>query len=88
MQHNKILEEPQQLFLYLIEQGENTNYDTYDSAVVVAASLEEAQQTYPSSFGWGGGAWANSPNKVKVTYLGIAKEELTKGVVCAFFNAG
>ncbi len=34
--------------LYFISQNQNTGYDTYDSAVVVAKNEEEAKLIYPS----------------------------------------
>jgi hypothetical protein len=36
--------------IYLISQEVNTNYDTYDSAVVIAENEEEAKRICPSSF--------------------------------------
>ncbi len=35
--------------LYLIKQYENNNYDTFDSAVVVAKSEDQARLIHPSS---------------------------------------
>jgi hypothetical protein len=35
------------MFLWLISQNENGNYDAFDSAVVVAASEEEARLIHP-----------------------------------------
>jgi hypothetical protein len=50
------------LNLYLISQSVNNNYDTYDSAVVAAASEEEARLIYPTNWGennvlWNGSKW-------------------------------
>lgn len=79
--------------LYLIEQDVNNNWDTYDSAVVVANSEDEARFIHPNDYEWDGkmetySNWCNAEN-VKVTYLGKAKEGLKKGeVICASFNAG
>lgn len=36
--------------LWLISQDVNTEYDTYDSAVVVAADEESARRVHPSQF--------------------------------------
>jgi hypothetical protein len=84
------------LGLYLISQNKNIGYDTYDSAVVIAESEEEAQRLSPSSgkemseedwrSTWS--AWCNSPEQVKVELLGKAKKGSEKGLVCASFNAG
>ena len=63
------------LYLYLISQKENNGYDTYDSAVVVAESEEEARNTLPSDWiGWGGSysAWASSADKVSALLVGTA----------------
>lgn len=82
--------------LWLISQSENNNYDTFDSAVVAAASAEDAQQIHPEE-SWGYnvsayyhekknyGCWA-PPDYVKVKYIGESKDEET-GVICASFNA-
>lgn len=72
--------------LYLLTQDVNNDYDTYDSAVVVAANEEEARNIHPS-WGWGSGCWAKSPDQVKVEFIGTTK--LKSGtVVCSSFNAG
>ena len=36
--------------LYLISQDVNNDYDTYDSAVVVAKSEQDAREIHPSEF--------------------------------------
>jgi hypothetical protein len=84
--------------IYLISQGVNDDYDTYDSAVVCADNEEEARGMNPS----GGqevtdnkdidgtpyfSAWCFLKD-VKAEYLGEAKEGSEKGVICASFNAG
>ena len=73
--------------LFLIEQSENTGYDTYDSAVVVAESDEVARDIDPSRDGelikwdrdyslcWD---WCEHPENVKVTYLGEAVSKKTQ----------
>ena len=44
--------------LWLITQDVNNDYDTYDSAVVVAATEEEARRISPDGFRvWNDGAW-------------------------------
>ena len=79
--------------LYLISQGANQDYDTYDSAVVVAESEEAARHTFPRKWGREGnwweqdyGEWAH-PEDVNVILLGTAEKDIP-GVVCASFNAG
>jgi hypothetical protein len=77
--------------LWLISQDYNTDYDTYDSAVVVAETEEEARMIHPSGrealpkYKWD---WAPL-DAVTCKYLGVADEDLAPGsVVCASFNAG
>jgi hypothetical protein len=77
--------------LYLISQNDERGYDTYDSAVVAAASEEIARKTHPGGgdeFNSWDSSWTNDPNKVKVEYLGEAKAGTKEGVICASFNAG
>ena len=82
--------------LFKISQTVNQNYDTYDSAVVVAESAEDAQKIHPAEIEepavwwlnveryWD---WAYTLDQVKVEYIG--ETHLTAGtVVCASFNAG
>ena len=84
--------------LYLISQSENHNYDTYDSAVVVAKTPSQAKQIHPSEDKYNGdiktwerpyGTWATSPKNVTAKYIGKAKRGLKSGIVlCSSFNAG
>lgn len=79
--------------LWLISQTENTGYDTYDSAVVAAATAEEASKMYPSGdnnmFGDPWSAWCDKPEDVTVEYLGEAGPSIKEPVVIlASFNAG
>jgi hypothetical protein len=45
------------LKLWLISQEVNCEYDTYDSAVVIAADEEAARAIHPSGYVWREGAW-------------------------------
>lgn len=91
----------QQLNLYLISQSENNDYDTYDSAVVVAESEEQARRIYPGndpmwdegmssddSWMWSH-CWA-TPDNVRVLFLGPCQvpEAKVGTVICASFRAG
>jgi len=79
------------MYIYLIEQTEETGWDTYDSAVVVAMSAEDARLTQPNEgdeFGGVFSAWCSSPDKVTATLIGSAAPDMTLGVVLASFNAG
>lgn len=84
--------------LYLISQSERNNYDTYDSAVVVAETPNQAKQIHPNGDKYSEdiktwekpyGSWATSPKNVTAQYIGKAKRGLKNGtVICASFNAG
>lgn len=80
--------------LFLIEQDQNNDYDTYDSAVVAAPDEETAKQMDPANGNpmteWDKryNSWCNGPEHVTVRYLGEADGDVEQGVVCASFNAG
>ena len=77
--------------LWLISQTETQGYDVYDSAVVAAESAEEASHLHPGEYTtWDDNypSWATKPENVKVELIGDAAPDVTKGVVCASFNAG
>lgn len=79
--------------LWLISQEEDDGYDTYDSAVVAAATAEEASKMHPSGdnsrFGKKWSAWCMKPESVTVKYLGEADASIKKPtVILASFNAG
>jgi len=78
--------------IYLISQDYNNGRDTYDSAVVVAKSGEDAKTIHP-----GGGSVSNddlkygtwaSENRIEVKEIGVIFEGQERGVICASFNAG
>ena len=88
--------------LYLITQpDENVTYDTYDSAVVAAASEDEARNTHPDGSGatfppgqyiprrpwWSLSEWTE-PENVSVQLIGTAASGMAAGVLCSSFNAG
>ena len=72
--------------LYKIWQIKNTDYDTYDSAIVCAETEEEAKNTEVGSVG-DYGTWVK-PEDVHVEEIGIAKDNVKKGIILASFNAG
>jgi hypothetical protein len=75
--------------LYLISQDVIIDYDTYDSAVVVARNRQEAQKMSPSGDGFSGGYGWCSWEDVKVKLIGVACKKYKKPcVICASFNAG
>lgn len=81
--------------IFLVEQCEVSGYDNYDEFVIICDDEEEAKHTSP--YGniitektgdydtWVG---IDKIDKVKVTYLGEAKEGSIKGIVCSSFHAG
>ena len=84
--------------LFLLKQDDNTGYDTHDSMVVAAKSIEAAVLIHPDQncLRIGGvtpwtdsyNTWASSPDKVTTTYLGTAKPGTKEGVILSSFNAG
>ena len=72
--------------IYRLSQTVNNDYDTYDSAVVVASSEETARETeLPYS---AADTWAQ-PADITVELVGIALPSYTEGtIICASFNAG
>ena len=82
--------------LFKIYQNRNNGYDTYDSAVVVADSAEEAQKIHPNGasddFNMYS-SWVARPGLVRVMYLGevvgAPDSDIHPGaIICASFNAG
>ena len=75
--------------LWLISQTVVQDYDTFDSAVVVAETEDDAKNTHP----YGRplydpcDTWPSSPVYITVEYLGETELEVGR-VVCASFNAG
>jgi len=81
------------MFLYRISQDVNNGYDTYDSAIVCAESEDEAQMILPGGYDdWDGKNGYSSTwcvvKDVQVEIIGIAANNLPKGVVIASYNAG
>jgi hypothetical protein len=81
--------------LYLIKQDVNNGYDTYDSAVVIASSAEEAKTIHPEGYRWEGDKWSGDdwgvwcePDNVTVVLVGQASSGNIGDVIIASFNAG
>lgn len=78
--------------IYLIEQNQNDDYDTYDSAIVTAETEDKAKITHPDGRpDWDGketnySDWCDS-KYVTVTLVGKSDVK-TSGVLLASFNAG
>jgi len=79
--------------LYLLEQNEETGYDTYDALVVAAETPEEAAKIHPHRK-WPKvkeryGVWCSTPEEVTVTLLGVVNNpDIKEGVILSSFNAG
>ena len=77
--------------IYLLTQGVNRGWDTYDSAVVIAENEDTARHTHPSAVDdwWKDNYyttdWAR-PEDVNVSFIGTTDED--PQVICASFNAG
>ncbi len=80
--------------LYLIQQTENTGYDTYSSAVVAAPTPEAARKIHPNGSGKPvnlstedrtGHSWVDDPRKVTVRLIGKAVDGVEKGVIVSAF---
>ena len=88
--------------LYKISQNQDSDYDTYDSAVVAAPNEEIARNINPSDgepLDWkeiaiisekhtSWSCWCTSPDQVIIEYIGEAAIGIKQGVICASFNAG
>ena len=89
--------------IYKISQSVNTNYDTFDSAIVVAKSAKEAKNiNLEHSWGFGGiymdwteaknvlySTWCTDEKDVKVEYIGRAGKKYKKAaIILASFKAG
>lgn len=84
------------MYLYLIRQSVNCGWDTYDSAVVIASSEEEAKTIHPDGSRWGTTGWEDSwvarswcnPEDVTVQLIGTATSGKIGDVIVSSFNAG
>jgi hypothetical protein len=86
--------------IYLLTQNVVDGYDTYDSCVVCAENEEEARKIHPAEWvkeeDWkeskcsAASIWVSwkDIDKIKVTELGEANNNIKKGCILASFNAG
>lgn len=81
--------------LFLISQSQNSDYDTFDSAVVAAPDEQTARCINPNNGQiikeWKNkysDEWCDAPEHVYVKYIGDAAPDTEQGVICASFNAG
>ena len=79
--------------LYLLSQGTNSGYDTYDSCVVAAETPEDAVTITPNATEfkdmkrpyW---SWCFDVQDVQCSLIGAAVEGTERGAVIASFKAG
>jgi hypothetical protein len=85
--------------IYLLEQDEATDYDTFDSMVVIAKDEAAARLIHPEEEWsktreacWNQNptytSWATDPSRVEVTLIGTADPNADEGIVLSSFNAG
>ena len=74
--------------LYKISQNTNNGLDTYDSAIVCAASEDEARLINPEIGSTTYYCWCAAAEDVTVELIGTALEDANRGIVLASFNAG
>ena len=78
--------------LYLLEQTDNNDWDTYDSCLVCAENEEDARTIAPNgevfkeNETWG--SWAKSAESITCEEIGEANDKQERGVIIASFNAG
>ena len=88
------------LALWIITQDVNNGYDTYDTMLVAAYTMDEARRTHPNGkvvpdldtlwvSGYGASQpWATFPSQTKATYIGEAALSVLPGILMTSFNAG
>ena len=78
--------------LYLLEQNDNNDYDTYDSCLVCAKNEYDAItiDPYGKEFKENDryGSWALSKDAITCQEIGEANDNQKRGVIIASFNAG
>ena len=79
--------------LFLLSQNTNNEWDTYDSAVVCAESEEDAKTIHPQGLDYKVGeeqerfdTWVMLSNVI-VEYLGEAREDSERRIICSSYNA-
>lgn len=88
------------MLLWLLEQTENNDYDTYSDCIVCAMTEEDAKKIHPSgrstanysgqnSWKIAFHSWASHPDNVTATLIGLSNGAHKHGdVICASFHAG
>jgi len=72
--------------IYLLKRTDKWSYDDYDAAVVIADNEDAARNFdvggYPGACDW------TTPDKIKVTLIGVAIPFSKPGIVLGSYNAG
>jgi hypothetical protein len=74
--------------IWKITQNVNNSYDTFDSAIVVAKTEEDAKTIHPADSEFSSTRTWCHVDEVKVEYIGTATKGTKRGVILASFNAG
>ncbi len=86
--------------IYLVERKDCTDYDQYDSFVIIAENAEIAKNTNPEGklyninenkdnyYDRWERTWCRNPNETKITLLGIADKNIKSGIIHKSFRAG
>ena len=75
--------------IYKISQTANKDYDTYDSAIVLAPDAETAKKITPCGDDeYDIKSYWTQPENVKVELIGTACPEITDVIILASYNAG
>ena len=81
--------------LYLLEQTDNNDWDTYDSCLVCAENEVDARTITPNgevfkeNEAWNSwDSWAKSAASITCEEIGEANDKQERGVIIASFNAG
>ena len=83
--------------IFLVKQGVNNDYDTYDSFVIACNDAEEARKTNPCGvvfdsnveydYDFISSTWVH-PDNVEVKLVGVTDLYAENTIICSSFNAG
>lgn len=79
--------------IFLLTNLDTKGYDTFDSCVVCAESVEDAKSINPDGNdfkedkSWYN-SWAFTKKGIDCKEIGDANKKQTRGVICASYNAG
>jgi hypothetical protein len=82
----------EKLKLYLLKQDDNDDYNTYDSCLVAATSVDDVKtihadgSDFKENEEWP--TWALNPQSITVKLIGDASPDIKRGVIISSYNAG